>query len=63
VDVLEHTVGVVRRPHAKVPLEPVVPCGRQVVHCQVAMHDGAFEIEPEQHVQVVGDLVGLDPNE
>ena len=60
VDVLEHALGVVGRADAEVRFEAVVPCGREVAHVELPLHDRPLEIEAEHDVEVVRDLVGLD---
>ena len=63
VDVLQHALGVGRRPDTEVDFEALVPCVAEIGDCQRALHHRAFQIESQHHVQVVGDLVGLDANE
>ncbi len=60
VDVLEAAFGVVLHGESEEGLEAAVPLGGDIGEGELAGEDGAFQLEAEEDVQVVGDLVGLD---
>ena len=63
MDVLQHSLGIRRGPTAEVFFKPLVPGCRQIGHRKISVPHGPFQVKPEHHMEVVGDLVGLDPDE
>jgi hypothetical protein len=63
VDVLEAAAGVVGRGEAEVLAHLFVPRAGDVVWGEVAGEHGLLELEPEEDVEVVGGLVGVDADE
>ena len=63
VDVLEAAEPVVRRRQIEHLPELVVPCARHVGRQQIARENRELQFEAQNNVQVVGRLVGLDPDE
>ena len=63
VDVLEDAAGVVGDLEAEVVAVARVPGLGQVLEREVVLEDLQLELEADQDVEVVGDLVGLDPDQ
>lgn len=63
VDVLQAALGVVRRGQIEEGLELFAPGGGDIARGEVAGHEGLFEFEAEDDVEVVRRFVGFDANE
>ncbi len=61
--VLHHALGIVGRGEPEVIAHLVVPGRRQVGDRQAVFGQGDLEVEAQHDVQVVGRLVGLDPDQ
>ena len=61
--VLQHAVDVIRRRHAQIFLIARVPRLRQIGHAELAVEQVQFQAETHDHMQVVGDLVGVRANQ
>ena len=60
--ILQHAIrGPVNR-IAEIGLEPVVPRGFQITDLQITGHQSALQIKPQEHVEIVLQLVGLGPD-
>ena len=60
VDVLQASLSVVRRNFSKQFFEGCIPCGWDLVRLQSAVEEAAFDIEPEENVEIVSGLVRFD---
>jgi hypothetical protein len=63
VGVLQTALGVVLRANTQILLHPVVPDRGHLTDRQVTADEVSFYLPPEDDVEVVGQLVGLDPDE
>mmetsp|Transcript_8164 Transcript_8164/g.19887 ORF Transcript_8164/g.19887 Transcript_8164/m.19887 type:complete len:341 (-) Transcript_8164:592-1614(-) len=63
VDVLQHALLVRSRHYPEVLLHPRVPHGREVVDGDLAREEVPLDLEPQDHVQRVRHLVGVDADE
>ena len=63
VHVLEHAVGVIGDLDPKVVLVARIPGLGQIGQRQALLEDLQLELEPDQDVEVVGHLVGFDPDQ
>ena len=63
VDILHHAIGVAGRGQAEEILHALVPGGGQVFDLQAAFHQGNFKLQPQHDMQVVGGLIGFDPDQ
>ena len=60
VDVLETAIGVVFRAEPEEFFELIIPGGGDVGDFEFAGEQGAFELETEEDVEIVGGFIGLD---
>src|SRR2546428_4207829 len=63
VDVLQDPLGVAPRPHPQILLEGVVPKLGELSHLCLTSDRLLLDLVPQGCVEVVGQLVGLDPDE
>ena len=63
MDVLEDSLGVAGHLEPQILGDARVPGLREVGELEPVLEDLELELEPQHDVQVVGDLVGLDPDQ
>src|SRR5207237_8662788 len=63
VDVLQGPLSVVRRFDPEVLDHLGVPGLRNVLHLEATLEEVVLDLETKQDVEVVSDLVGLDPDQ
>ena len=63
MDILEATTGGIGRLDSKVIVIALVPGLGKILHIEGALDELAFEVEPDEDMEVVGDFIGFDPDE